>query len=151
MFDCAPLSFYISTESTMHPFRVISLSLSLALKQPCSSSCSTCCPLSLSCSAFLKRRLASLMLANSLTNKFNRRKNKKCWLFVSIRGYFHSLNYNANCFSGTTSSPSGCMIVSMPKSSCPWRTTSLEWLCRLTSLHLWRRRKETMCHPKNWR
>lgn len=52
---------------------------------------------------------------------------------------------------GTTSSLSGHMIVSMPKSSCLWRTTSLEWLCLPTSLHLWRRRMETMCPLKNWR
>lgn len=51
--------------------------------------------------------------------------------------------------SGTTSSHSGCMIVSMPKCSCLWRTTSLEWLCPPTSLPSWRRKRETMCPQKN--
>lgn len=52
---------------------------------------------------------------------------------------------------GTTSSPSGCTTVSMPKSCCQWRTTSSEWRCRPTSHPSWMRRRETMCPQRNWR
>lgn len=52
---------------------------------------------------------------------------------------------------GTTFSLSGCMIVSMPKSFCPWKTTSSEWLCRPTSPPSWRRKMETTCPLRNWR
>lgn len=65
--------------------------------------------------------------------------------------YWKSCRIHLSVLLDTTSSPSGCLIASMPKSFCLWKTTSWVLLCPPTCLPLLRRKRETMYPQKSWR